>query len=79
MQVQGMDQNSSTIDCEAIKIGPMPTIRTAFLVMELCQKLSRPSFKSYVNNISLCEACFEVEISMAENFLSFSSAPSLRL
>ena len=29
----------------------MPTIKTAFLLMTLHQKLSRPSFKSYVNDI----------------------------
>ena len=37
MQAQGMDQNSfflDTIDHEAIKIWPTPTIRTTFLVME---------------------------------------------
>ena len=33
-------------------------IKTAFLVMALHQKLSRPSFKGYVNNISLCQAYF---------------------
>ena len=36
----------------------MPTIKTAFLVMESRQKLPRPSSKSYVNNISFCEAYF---------------------
>ena len=33
-------------------------IKTAFLVMALHQKLPRPSFKSYINNISLCQAYF---------------------
>ena len=66
MQVQGMDQNSFFIDPEAIKIRPTPTIRTAFLVMKSCQKLPRPSSKSYVYNMSLCEAYFlEVEISIS--------------
>ena len=46
------------IDREAIKVGPTPTIKTAFLVMALRQKLPEPSFKSYVNNISLCQAYF---------------------
>ena len=67
IRLQGMDLNSfflDTIDCEAIKVMPMPTIKTAFLVIALHQKLSRPSYKS-----------LEVEISMAENFLSFLSAP----
>ena len=61
MRLQGMDQNSFVLDAinhEAIKVGPTPTIKTAFLVMALHQKLPRPSFKSYVNNISICEACF---------------------
>ena len=49
MQLQGMDQNNfflDTINREAIKVGPTPTIKTAFLVMELRQKLPKPSFKS---------------------------------
>ena len=57
MQLWDMDQNSfflDTIDHEAIKVKPMPTIKIAFRVMALRQKLPRPSFKSYVNNISLC-------------------------
>ena len=61
MRLQDMDQNSfflDGIDCEAIKVGPTPTIKTAFLAMALCQKLARPSFKRYVNNISLCQAYF---------------------
>ena len=61
MRLRGMDQNSffvDAIDREAIKVRPTPTIKTAFLVMALRQKLPRPSFKSYVNNISLCQACF---------------------
>ena len=56
-----MDLNSfflDAIDREAIKVRMMPTIKSAFLVMALCQKLPRPSYKSYVNNISLCQACF---------------------
>ena len=55
------NQNSFFLDAinhEAIKVGSMPTIKTTFLVMALCQKLPRPSFKSYVNNISLCQTCF---------------------
>ena len=47
-----------TIDCKAIKVRPTPTIKTAFLVMALRQKLPRPSFKSYANNISICQTCF---------------------
>ena len=43
---------------EAIKVGLMPTIKTAFLIIALCQNLPRPSFKSNVNNISHCQACF---------------------
>ena len=47
MWLQGMDQNSfflDAIDREAIKVGPSmvgptPTIKTAFQVMALCQKL----------------------------------------
>ena len=61
MRLQGMDQNSFFVDainCEAIKVKPMSTIKTAFLVMVLHQKLPRRSFKSYVNNISLCQADF---------------------
>ena len=62
MQLQDMDQNSfflDAIDCKAIKVGPTPTIKTAFLAMALCQKLP------------LSSRFLEVEISMAENFLSF--------
>ena len=56
----------------------MPIIRTSYLVMTSHQKLPRPSFKSYVNNISLCEACFfKLKFPLAENFLSSSSAPLL--
>ena len=40
---------SDTIDREAIKVGPTPAIKTAFLVMALCQKLRSPYCKSYVN------------------------------
>ena len=61
MWLQGMDQNSffvDAIDHEAIKVGLTPTIKTAFLVMALRQKLRRLSFKSYFNNISLCQAYF---------------------
>ena len=61
MRLQGMDQNSfflDAIDHEVIKVRPTPTIKTAFLVMALCQKLPRPSFKSYVDNMSLFQACF---------------------
>ena len=61
MRLRGMDQNSfflDAIDCKAIKFRPMPTIKTAFLVMALRQKLPKPSFKSYVNNFSLRQACF---------------------
>ena len=48
MRLQDMDQNSfflDTIDREAIKVGPTPTIKTAFLAMALRQKLPRPSLK----------------------------------
>ena len=61
MQLQGMDLNSfflDAINCEAIKVMLMPTIKTAFLVMALCQKLPGPSYKSNVNNISHCQTCF---------------------
>ena len=61
MQLQGMDLNSfflGAINREAIKVVPMPTLKTAFLVMALHQKLPRPSYKSNVNNISHCQACF---------------------
>ena len=62
------------------KFWPTSTIRTVFLAMASHQKLPRPSFKSYVNNISLCEVCFlKLKFPLAENFLSFSSAPSVRL
>ena len=59
MRLQGMDLNSffvDTIDREAIKVAPTPTIKTAFLVMALCQKLPRPSYKS--NDNKPCQACF---------------------
>ena len=57
---------------------PTPTIRTAFLVMASHQKLPRPSFKIYVNNISLCKVCsLELKFSLTENFLSSSSAYKL--
>ena len=74
-----MDLNSfflNAINREAIKVALMPAIKTAFLAMALCQKLPRSSYKSNVNNISHCQACFLklIEIFMAENFLSFSSA-----
>ena len=55
MQLQDMDL---TCDFEAIKVAPMPTIQAAFLVMALHRKLPRPAYKSYVNDISLCQACF---------------------
>ena len=61
MRLQGMDQNSFILDAisrKAKKVGLTPTITTAFLVMALLQKLPRPFFKSYVNNILLCEVCF---------------------
>ena len=61
MRLWGMDQNSyflDAIDREAVKVGSTPTIKTAFLVMALRQKLLKPSFKSYVNKVSLCQACF---------------------
>ena len=61
MRLQGMDLNSfflNTIKCGAIKVGMMPTIKTAFLVMALRQKLPGPSYKSYVDNILLPQACF---------------------
>ena len=61
MRLQGMDLSSfvlNTIDYEAIEVAPMPTIKTAFIVMALCQKLPRPSYKINVNNISHCQACF---------------------
>ena len=78
MQVQGMDWNSfflDAIDHEAIKIGLMPAIRTAFLEMELSQKLPKPSSKSYV-----CEAYFlNLKFPLAKNFPSSPSAPSLKL
>ena len=71
MRLRGMDQNSFFLDAinhEAIKVGPTPTIKTAFLVMALRQKLPKPSFKSYVNNFSLSSLFLEVEISMPEIF-----------
>ena len=58
MRLQGMDQNSfflDAIDREAIKCGPTLTLKTACLIMALRQKLPRPSFKNYINNISLCQ------------------------
>ena len=61
MRLQGMDLNSfflDAIDREAIKVELTPTIKTAFLAMALRQKLPRPSYKSNVNNISHCQACF---------------------
>ena len=61
MRLQGMDLNSFFIDAiyhETIKVRLTPTIKTAFLVMALCKKLPRLSYKSYANNISLCQACF---------------------
>ena len=76
MHLQGVDQNRFSVDTiyhEAIKVRPTSTIKTAFLIIALCQKLPRPSFKSNVDNISHCQAYvfLEVEISMAKNFLSF--------
>ena len=73
-----MDLNSFFLDVinhEAIKVTLMPTIKTAFLVMVLCQKLPRPSYKNNVNNISHCQAFLEIEIFLAENFPSFLFAP----
>ena len=61
MRLQGMDQNSfflEAIDHETIKVRLMPTIKIVFLVMALCQKLPKTSFKSYVSNASLCQAYF---------------------
>ena len=48
----GMDLNSFFLDAinrEAIKVESTPTIKTAFLVMALRQKLPRP-FKSYISH-----------------------------
>ena len=78
MRLQSMDLNSFFLDAighEVIKVGPTPTIKTAFLVLALCQKLPKLSYKSNVNNITLPSLFLEVEISMAKNFQSFSSAP----
>ena len=61
MRLQGVDLNRfflNAINCEAVKVTPMPTNKTAFLAMALHQKLPRPSYKSNVNNISHCQACF---------------------
>ena len=61
MQLQIMDLNNfflDAIDHKAIKVVLTPTIKTAFLVMASRQKLHRPSYKSNVNNISHCQACF---------------------
>ena len=61
MQLQGMDLNSfflDAIDHEAIKVVQMPSIKTAFLAMALCQKLPRPSYTSNINNTSHCQTCF---------------------
>ena len=61
MRLQGMDLNSfflDDIDRKAIKVAPTPTTKTAFLVMELRQKLPRSSYKINVNNIPHCQACF---------------------
>ena len=62
MRLLGMDLNSFFLDAinhEAIKVTPMPTIKNDFLVMALRQKLPYvPSYKSNVNNISHCQACF---------------------
>ena len=49
MRLQGMDQKSfflDTIDREAIKVGPTPTIKTTSLVMALRQKLPKPFLSS---------------------------------
>ena len=61
MRLQDMDLNSffhDAIDREAIKVAPTPTIKTAFLAMALHQKLPIPSYKSNVNSILHCQACF---------------------
>ena len=61
MRLQCMDLNSffvNAIDHEAIKVAPMPTIKTPFLVTALQQKLPRLSYKSNVNNISHFQGCF---------------------
>ena len=43
-------------------------------------KLPRPSFKSYIYNISLCEACFlKLKYPLIENVLSSSSTLTLSL
>ena len=83
MLTQDMAQNSfiqDAINHEAIKVELTATITTAFLEMASYQKLLTPSFKSYVNNISLCEAYFlKLKFSLAKNFLSSLSTPSFRL
>ena len=75
MQLQGMNLNSfflDTIDREAIKVEPTPTIKTAFLAMSLRQKLSRPFYKSNVNNISHCQAClFKLKFPWQKNVQVF--------
>ena len=78
MRLRGMDLNGfflDAIDCEAIKVTPIPTIKTAFLAMALCQKLPRSSYKSKVNNISHCQACFLKLKFPWLKILCFSSAP----
>ena len=61
IRLGAMDQNSFFLDNihrKAIKVRPTPNIKTTILVMALRQILPKPSFKSYVNNFSLCQACF---------------------
>ena len=83
MQLQDMDQNSfflDTIDREAIKVRLTPTIKTVFLVMALCQKLPRPSFKSYVNTILLCQAYFlKLKFPWLKIFQSFSDREAIKM
>ena len=62
-------QNSlflDAIDREAIKVRPMPTIRTAFLVMALCQQLLL-KFMLIISHFVK-----EVEISIGQKFSKFS-------
>ena len=81
MQLQGMDLNSlflNAIDREAIKVTLTPTIKTAFLIIAVRQKLPRASYKSNVNNMSHCHACFLKSKFPWQKIFSFSSTPLLR-
>ena len=63
---------------EAIKFRADAHPQNCLSVNNIALKLPRPSYKSYVNNISLFEACFlKLKFRLSENILSSSAVLAL--